>query len=238
MRRAPRTPSVHTHVLCLLGITTRGNPTLTNSDAGDYELLFINTVSSFLVFTFAKKHFVLTKYSPVDESCPDEGEQAWPDCCPSGGRWPLLPIMAGIPTLPPTSLFFCPWSRQMICISCGMGSRQEAVTGVGGSLPGRSAPPGEPCLGTVLPRPYPSSSLMISYAQSASHTVFRSCCFHGRKQVLWRLQYFYLWEKGFRSETYACMYKHALPQPCVSFGEGEKNTQWIFFFFSASPSLV
>lgn len=157
VRRAPRTPSVHTHVLCLLGITTRGNPTLTNSDAGDYELLFINTVSSFLVFTFAKKHFVLTKYSPVDESCPDEGEQAWPDCCPSGGRWPLLPIMAGIPTLPPTSLFFCPWSRQMICISCGMGSRQEAVTGVGGSLPGRSAPPGEPQPG--LPWDGPPTSL-------------------------------------------------------------------------------
>lgn len=143
--------------------------------------------------------------------------------------------MAGIPTLHPTSLFVCPCSEQMICISCRMGSRQEAVTGVGGSLPGQGAPPGEPrpglLLRMVLPRPCPRSSLMVSYAQSASHTVFRSCCFHGRKQVLWRLQYFYLWEKGFRSETYACTYKHALPQPCISFGEGEKNTQWIFFFF-------
>ena len=87
------------------------------------------------------------------------------------------------------------------------------------------------CLGMVLPHPCPRSSLMISYAQSASHTVFRSCCFHGRKQVLWRLHSFYLWKKGFRSELHACTYRHALPQPCISFGEREKNTQWIFFFF-------
>ena len=142
--RAPRTPSVHTHALRLLGLTTHGNTALTNSDVGDYELLFINKVSSFLVFTFAKKCFALTKYSPVDESCPDEGERTWPDCRPSGGRWPALPIMAVIPTLPPTSLFVCPCSRQIICISCGMGSRQEAVQGAGWRLPGWSAPRGEP----------------------------------------------------------------------------------------------
>lgn len=116
-------PSVHTHALCLLGITTHGSTALTNSDVGDYELLLINEVSSFLVFTFAKKCFALTKYSPVDKSCPDEGERAWPDCHPSGGRWLPLHIMAVIPTLPPTSLFVCPCSRQIICISCRMGSR-------------------------------------------------------------------------------------------------------------------
>lgn len=97
MRRAPRTLSVHTHALCLLGITTRGNPTLTNSDAGDCELLFINTVSSFLVSTFAEKRFALTKYSPVDESCPDEGEQAWPTAVRlvEGGR--CSPLWLGFP---------------------------------------------------------------------------------------------------------------------------------------------
>lgn len=137
--RAPCTPSVHTHALRLLGITTHGNTAL-SSDVGDYELLFINKVSSFLVFTFAKKCFALTKYSPVDKSRPDEGERAWP----SGGRRPPLPIMAGIPTLPPTLLSVCPCSRQIICISCGTGSRQEAVPGAGWRLPGWSAPRGEP----------------------------------------------------------------------------------------------
>lgn len=119
----PCSPCEHTHVLRLLGITTHRSTALTNSDVGDYELLLINEVSSFLVFTFAKKCFALTKYSPFDKSCPDEGERAWPDCHPSGGRWLPLHIMAVIPTLPPTSLFVYPCSRQIICISCRMGSR-------------------------------------------------------------------------------------------------------------------
>lgn len=116
----------------------RGNPTLTSSDGWLWAPFY---QYGFKVFSFPllpKNVLTSTKYSPVDESCPDEGEQAWPTAVRlvEGGRcshygWDSHSAL--------TSLFVCPCSRQMICISCRMGSRQEAVTGVGGSLPGRGA---------------------------------------------------------------------------------------------------
>lgn len=51
-------------------------------------------------------------------------------------------------------------------------------------------PRARPASGIFLPSTCPETFLMISHAQSTSHTLFRSC-FYSRKQIIWRLHYFY-----------------------------------------------
>lgn len=97
---------------------------------------------------------------------------------------------------PPSTLqhLVCPHSRKITAISCRMGSGQEAIKCLCQSLPGWSTSgraSGQAHLGISLPSTCPKTFLTIPHAQSTSHTLFRSCCFYSRKQVIWRLHYFY-----------------------------------------------
>lgn len=106
--------TVHTHALCLLDIITHVNSALDNIEVGNYELLFINELWSFLLFTLPNT-FALTKYSPVDNSCSNRGELAWPYCCPSGGRWLSFQSNRCASHSPRKSTFVCPYVRQINC---------------------------------------------------------------------------------------------------------------------------
>lgn len=83
-----------------------------------------------------------------------------------------------------------------------------------------------------LPPIYLLQKLTISSAQSTSHTFFRSCCFYRRKQVTWRLHYFYDEKRALEVKYTHAYNKHAQPQPqsCIQFGEKEFPVD---FFFSA-----
>lgn len=120
-------------------------------------------------------------------------------------------IIAVLPIPLPSQHLFVHMQDRSTAISCWMGSRQDAVKGLCRSLPGWSTPgraQSQAYLGMFLPPPCPRSFLIISHAQSSSHTIFRSCFFHGRKQVIWRLHYIYLEKRALEMKYTHC--KHAV----------------------------
>lgn len=78
----------------------------------------------------------------------------------------------------------------------------------GAPLGTRRATPTLECAPIYLPQ-----KLTISSAQSSSHTFYRSRCFYSRKQVIWRLHYFYDEKRALEVKYTHAYNKHAQPQP-------------------------
>ena len=125
-------------------------------------------------------------------------------------------IIAVLPTPLPSQHLFVHMQDRSTAISCWMGSGQEAGKGLCQSILGRSTPgraQSQAYLGMFLASPCPRSFLVISHAQSSSHTIFRSCFFHGRKQVIWRLHYLYPEKRALEmkyTHAYTNMHHHSL----------------------------